>query len=313
MVDWRTGKPGQRAHAGERGYALVIAILMTGLAGLLIAGFSSVVRTHIRSTALATDLAAAEAFANAGVSLALVDLLETRRDSARPPRYPVGGAAGTCEVPGGAITVGIRDTAGLIDINWASEDLLAALLVGIGQGVDQARTFAAAIIDYRDPDNVARNGGAETDDYKAAGQSKRPKNAPFDSIAELEQVLGIDRALVETIRPYVTIHSQLAGIDPAATSTELIDIVSRGLAALPGKGSAIGFGSSILRPEVVTPSLRRSYQVQIGVRSGQASLARDAVVSVMPGGERTHKMLSWTRRSTASPGSQGAVRELGPC
>ena len=56
-------------------------------------------------------------------------------------------------------------------------------------------------MDWVDPDDLSQPNGAEIAEYKAAGLSYGPKNAPFDTVSELQQVLGMTYALYEKIEP----------------------------------------------------------------------------------------------------------------
>jgi general secretion pathway protein K len=58
-------------------------------------------------------------------------------------------------------------------------------------------------------------GGAEDSDYAAAGLAWGAKDAPFETVTELEQVLGMRPALFRSLAPYVTVHSALAMPDAA--------------------------------------------------------------------------------------------------
>ena len=95
----------------------------------------------------------------------------------------------------GRVLVTVEDEAGKVDLNSASEPLLRALLAGAGATPVEVDRITAAILDYRDADNLRRPDGAEADEYRLAGRQNGPKNAPFDSIFELGQVLGVDAAL----------------------------------------------------------------------------------------------------------------------
>ena len=67
--------------------------------------------------------------------------------------------------------------------------------------------LAAAIVDWIDSDDLAQPNGAEIDDYEAVGLSYGPKNAPFDTVSELQQVLGMNYELYSKIEPSITIYS----------------------------------------------------------------------------------------------------------
>ena len=58
---------------------------------------------------------------------------------------------------------------------------------------DKATRLASALVDWRDADSLTQpQGGAEDPEYAAAGLPYGAKDAPFETVAEAEQVLGVD-------------------------------------------------------------------------------------------------------------------------
>ncbi len=113
----------------------------------------------------------------------------------------------------------INDVAGLVDLNAASLALLEWLLHGLGVAPDRAAALAAAIVDFRDDDGI---NGAESAAYRAAGLAHGPKNAPFETVMELDQVLGMDAALLGRLHAATTVYSRQPGIDGAVAPHEIL-------------------------------------------------------------------------------------------
>lgn len=65
--------------------------------------------------------------------------------------------------------------------------------------------LAASLIDWVDEDDVAQSGGAEDDGYQRLEPPLRVPNMPLLSVDELRLVDGFDGALVDALRPYVTV------------------------------------------------------------------------------------------------------------
>lgn len=84
--------------------------------------------------------------------------------------------------------------------------MLTELFIGVGVEDDAAIALAAAIQDWRDPDDLVSPEGAEDDEYIAAGLDWGPKNAPFDMVSELLQVLGMTPELYRLIERSVTVY-----------------------------------------------------------------------------------------------------------
>jgi general secretion pathway protein K len=121
------------------------------------------------------------------------------------------------------LTTWAVDESSRIDINTASEALLKGLLQNVG-GLDSfaADSVVAAIQDWKDPDDLKRPNGAEEPDYRAAGKTYKPSNAPFDSAGELARVLGVTPALVARIADSVTVYSRQPGINPATATRDVL-------------------------------------------------------------------------------------------
>lgn len=70
--------------------------------------------------------------------------------------------------------------------------------------------LAAHLLDWIDEDDVRQDGGAEDDVYQRLDPPYRAANRPLLSLDELRLVEGFDGALVDALRPYVTVYP-LAG------------------------------------------------------------------------------------------------------
>jgi len=115
-------------------------------------------------------------------------------------------------------------------LNQADAVLLSRLMQVLGQPPEVGDALAAAILDWRDGDALSQPvGGAEDDDYAAAGRDYGAKDAPFESIAELEQVLGMTPALYARLAPYLTLHSGRA--QPDAVYAQAPVLLAMGLDA----------------------------------------------------------------------------------
>jgi general secretion pathway protein K len=84
---------------------------------------------------------------------------------------------------------------------------LQSLFVSVGIDLDTATALSDAIQDWRDGDDIPRARGAEIDAYKSAGLSYGPRNAPFQTDSEVQQVLGMNYAIYQRIEPAITIYS----------------------------------------------------------------------------------------------------------
>jgi len=122
------------------------------------------------------------------------------------------------------IAISLVDENGKIDLNQADAALLSSLFQQVG-GLEQgdAAQLASAVLDWRDPDILTQpEGGAEDGDYAAAERHYGAKDAPFESVAELEQVLGMTPALYAKLAPDLTVFSGRTRPDPAFASSGVL-------------------------------------------------------------------------------------------
>ena len=108
------------------------------------------------------------------------------------------------------IEIRITDERGKLDINSAEEDTLFTMFVNHGLEPSEAELLAAALLDWRDPDDIERVNGAELDAYLDAGLAVGPANRPFMLTEELLQVLGMPYELYRQMEPGVTVYSKAA-------------------------------------------------------------------------------------------------------
>lgn len=234
------GRPGRTR--GDRGFVLVVVLFALGLLALIATAFSLAVRGHLKSTLAMSSGARAEALADGGVAIAVQDLLSSREDRTRKRRFALDGTAIWCALgDGGRLRIAVQDEAGRIDLNTASETLVRALLRGAGLDADAAAVFSDRLLDYRDRDATRRPQGAERGDYRAAGLPD-PKNGPLDAIEELGQILGADARLLNRLRPWVTVHSGLGGLDPRVAPAGLVALLGEGGPSRPSPSGSAGAG-----------------------------------------------------------------------
>lgn len=233
-MDRRTALGGR---ARQRGIALVIVLWMVTLLALMAASFLSETRTQALATQNRVAAAEAEAAANAAVRWTVHQLLDGRQATngdlpANRRAVPVDGRSfpWTFSVGNGEairVDLRVRDETGKLDLNIVGPDVLAGLFRELGANRRRASVLAARVADFRDSDGDPRPGGGEARAYAQAGLPYGPKNSPFESVAELAQVLGIDHRMVRRLRPHVTVVSGAPTVDPRVASAAT-------LAALPG-------------------------------------------------------------------------------
>ncbi len=202
----------------SRGAALLLVLWLIALLTGLISGFALVARVeNLQGRVLVRGLVA-ESAARAGIEYALTRLTQADvRRQWRPDGRPYEWQYGDAQVE-----VKVIDENGKVDLNQSEVALLTALLRAVEVEQGDAGRIAAAIIDWRDTDLLTQPSGAEDADYDGAGLPYGSKDAEFESIAELEQVLGMTPAIYARLAPHVTVHSRRGQPEPAFASAEVL-------------------------------------------------------------------------------------------
>jgi general secretion pathway protein K len=118
----------------------------------------------------------------------------------------------TVQVFSQSIPVRWEREAGRVDLNAADPETLASVLDA---------GLAARIADWRDADDAAVPQGAERAEYRRAGRSSGPRNAPFETTAELRQVLGAERVPDEVLNA-LTVYSHLEEVRKVEAAAEAV-------------------------------------------------------------------------------------------
>lgn len=218
-----------RSHAytdTQDGYILIAVILALGALSALLSLYTQTVLQSRRLALAMADDDRLDALASGGARLAALELMELRGGRTSP--LEVGGSAYVCTPPAGDAVLHIlaEDEGGKVDLNTASDALIEALLKGAGASAAEAERLTARIADFRDADDTPRVGGGEAAAYKAAGMRNGPKNAEFESVEELDQVLGMPGWLYARVRPHVTVFNGTSGVDPSRATLELAALLN---------------------------------------------------------------------------------------
>jgi general secretion pathway protein K len=273
------------------GAALVLVMWLVALLTALIGAFAMTARIeHMQGRALSRGVVAEQA-ARAGMEYALTRVVLPDPEWQWAPD----GRAHPWQLGDVVVEVRIVDESAKVDLNVAGFPLLSGLLRAVGAEPEQAEAVAAAIVDWRDPDTLTQAaGGAEDAQYAQAGRPYGAKDAPFDTIAEVEQVLGMTPALYERVAPHVTVHSGQAQPDQRFASE--VVLAAMGVSAgpmlaqrkFPGAGGVVGGGSG-------TYSIDSSARLPDGQRAVLRALVRTGAGD-LPGSAYT--VLRWEEGAT---------------
>ena len=195
----------------QRGIALVLVLWVLLLLIIVTGSFSLMARMDRLEANTLLSGTQARMSAEAAINLAVLAL----RDPDDETRMLADGRVYETVLDGVKVEVSAIDERGKLDINAADELTLANLFTGNGMEPDKAELLAAAVMDWRDEDELERVNGAEEDAYHAAGLELGPANRPFMMTEELLQVIGMDYDFYRKLEPGITVFSRMGEPDPA--------------------------------------------------------------------------------------------------
>jgi general secretion pathway protein K len=202
----------------QHGIALVLVLWVLLLLTIMTGSFALMARMdRLEANALLSGTQARFS-AEAAINLAVLAL----RDPEDETRMLADGRVYQTELDGILVEVSAIDERGKLDINASDELTLANLFTGNGMEPDRAELLAAAVMDWRDEDELERVNGAEEDAYLAAGLEMGPANRPFMMTEELLQVIGMEYELYRKIEPGITVFSRAGEPDPAFAPVEAL-------------------------------------------------------------------------------------------
>lgn len=192
-----------RTSSTRRGFVLItIMVILFALAALVLT-LSYVARTELQASGNQASQYAAEA-AERGAEQYVLALLTDQREAVTTldttyfEAVPVGVDDGTGTVRRAYFWLlrpdyddadlspfGLVDESSKLNLNTVDTASLEKL-------ANMTPDIAGSIVDWRDADDEPTNGGAESSTYLAqADNPHRAKNAPFESVDELQQVYGV--------------------------------------------------------------------------------------------------------------------------
>ncbi|MGD0721377.1 MAG: type II secretion system protein GspK [Roseiarcus sp.] len=217
-----------RSLRAQRGFALALVVWGLGVIALLTLAYAYEARLRTQATGNIVGGAQAEALAEAGVNIAILDGLDAPMPhSGSTRRFPIDGRPVFCGMPQGAVAaILVEDEGGKVDINSAPKGLLRAMIAGFGVDEEQSERLASAIVSFRS----APTNDLETDAraYRVDGRPYGPKHALFQTTLELDQVLGMPQALFRSLTPFVTVYSNRPAIDPLVAPPALLVALAGG-------------------------------------------------------------------------------------
>ena len=274
---------------GMRGAALLLVLWLVALLTALVGAYALTARMEALQGRVGSRGTIVQEIARAGMEYALVRVADRNPETHWQPN----GRAYAWRFDGHDVQVRIIDETGKVDLNQADVPLLSRLMQVLGEPPDASDALAAAIVDWRDADDLGQPvGGAEDGDYAAAGRPYGAKDAPFETIAELEQVLGMTPDLYARLEPFLTLYSGRG--QPDATYAQGPVLVAMGMDATAWLAQREAAGAAGALQLVGTGSGTYSIESRARLADGRETSLRTVVragASPVPGSAYT--LLRW--------------------
>ncbi|MES9991423.1 MAG: PilX N-terminal domain-containing pilus assembly protein [Candidatus Thiodiazotropha sp.] len=271
----------------QRGFALVLVLWLVALLTIIAASFATHSKVETRLTTNAIDALRSRLLAESGVKRAIVELMVSNPEQ----RWDSKGLIHQVEMEQGRLSISIRNSSGLLDLNKSSRDQLVKLFALISEDTEEREALADRLSDWRDSDNLRHLNGAEDAEYRSAGYSYDTAGRDLTSIDELAYVMGFDSAKVSRLRPYVTLYSGMDNVDiryapdllksllkgereSSDALSQALDYIDSDLADLEiseSDGEALASVYRISVEAVTSAGARRQLLVDIDLRSDDGS------------------------------------------
>jgi general secretion pathway protein K len=272
-----------QAHSSETdrrdaGFALLIVLWMLVLTSFLAALVAARGRTELRITGNLVANGEASAAADGAINQAIFNLVQPRPEL----RWPLNRSAHQLTIGDCVVEMRLQDEATRINPNLASPALLEALLGAVGHDPRSAQQLALAIGEWIGNAPVPRPHLALLADYRQSGRDYAPPGAPFQSLDELSNVIGMTPAILAALRPHLSLFAPAqpnpVGADP---------VVVTALETIARTGA----------PASVLPTLPSDNQtvriVAVAHGPSNAVVYRTAIVKVGPVQARGFAVVAW--------------------
>ncbi len=183
-----------------------------------------------------------------------------------------------------------------------------------------------AILDWRDADDLRRPNGAEAPEYRGAGLKYVPTNSRFESVGELQRVLGMTPGLMARIADSLTTYTRQRGVNlataprsvllaiPGVTPEQVDTFINDRREALANQLPVPPFPAAQALASGATPAWRIHAEA---VSPDGVTFARDAVVRPQSDPQKRMVVLLWQEGAAApqtgsTPATDTTTQENGP-
>lgn len=205
----------------QKGLALVLVLWVLSLLTIMAGSFALSMRRETSIIAGIKNHAQAMSVAESGV--AMVEMMLLNPDQKK--RWRTDGSIYQIYSADARVRVRLLSETGKIDINKADEKLLQSLMAHAPIDEEQQTRLVSAILDWRDKDDLVHTNGAEKKEYEEAGLKYQPRNKPFQTIEELQMVLGMNESVFKWIEAFVTVYSGQQKVNIQQAAKEVLRVI----------------------------------------------------------------------------------------
>jgi general secretion pathway protein K len=299
----------------QQGIALVLVLWVLSLLTIMAGSFALSMRRETAMVAGLRNNAAAVATAESG--LAIAEWMLQNPDANK--RWRADGSIYQIDMANAKLRIRLLSETGKINLNNVEQSLLQNLMNYAPNGNNVQLPSAtidrsAAILDWIDSDDLARVNGAEKQQYQDAGLNYQPRNRPFQTLEELQMVLGMDAVTLNWLEPLVTVYSNHTQVDLQLASKEVLQVmptmntglvdsyiaarVQSARSNLPAPPSPLETGESVTNAEVTVFTIVSEVQLD-----DQSTALLSALVKKAEGTQTTpFQILRW-QQSTVNNAS----------
>ncbi len=294
----------------EAGVALVVVLWLLALMSFVATVYAVDSRNQAKAFFNETGNARARTVADAGIHLGIRELLREDSELGDDPPWLRDGSPYTKEFADTTLTISLYDESGKIDLNAASEPVLRELGQSLDLDTGEWGKIVDAILDWRDEDDLKRLNGAEDAAYEQAGLPYGAKNGFFQSIDEIQQVLGVDHSNYRKLASAITIYTGRDAINtefaPRKAMLSLPGVLEQEVDALLATREANRYDV----PRQTLPALNNVskwlhsdtgpvYTVRSTARTSRGdAFTREAVIWLPEAGKRRYWILDWRAART---------------
>jgi general secretion pathway protein K len=222
---------------GEKGFALVLTLIITALLVALTVEFVNEVYVDTSARQNFVDAQQASLLAESGVDGGIYVLKLNLAGQSYSSLLDPWAKPLEFEEEAGSIKVTIEDESAKLNLNQIVgpngtfmepyHEIATRLLKKLGLSPD----LLDALADWIDENNEPRPGGAESSYYNTLKPPYAAKNGPLDTLEELALVKGFDAGTMNRLRPFVTIYPDMinATININTAAPEMLAALDEGM------------------------------------------------------------------------------------